>query len=194
MAFHVMGTGSARPEHVVTNDDLSRFLDTDDEWISSRTGISSRRCCTTETCSDLAEAAARAALDNAGVAMHCDIVVGAMPGQLAYLIGGNVQQAVTLRQLKLDANGYFSGLPMRGANDAECTPDALFACDANRQNWAVMLKLKPADELARLAPPPMPTPAQPQAPERCVTMADGIRVCSVSDPEPPSAAPTDTIP
>ena len=54
MAFHVMGTGSARPEHVVTNNDLSRFLDTADAWISSRTGISTRRCCTTETCSDLA--------------------------------------------------------------------------------------------------------------------------------------------
>lgn len=76
MAFHVMGTGSARPEHVVTNDDLSRFLDTDDEWISSRTGISSRRCCTTETCSDLAEAAARAALDNAGVAAsELDLII-----------------------------------------------------------------------------------------------------------------------
>ena len=43
MAFHVMGTGSARPDNVVTNDDLSRFLDTDDEWIFSRTGIKSRR-------------------------------------------------------------------------------------------------------------------------------------------------------
>ena len=67
MAFHVMGTGSARPDNVVTNDDLSRFLDTDDEWIFSRTGIKSRRCCTHETCSDLAEAAAQAALENSGV-------------------------------------------------------------------------------------------------------------------------------
>ena len=132
--------------------------------------------------------------DNAGVAMHCDIVVGAMPGNLAYLVGGNVQQAVTLRLLKLDANGYFSGLPMRGAADVECSPDAQFACDANRQNWAVMLKLKPADELARLAPPPMPTPAQPQAPERCVTTASGIRICSANAPEPPSDVPAAATP
>ena len=76
MAFHVMGTGSARPDNVVTNDDLSRFLDTDDEWISSRTGIRSRRCCTTETCSDLAEAAARAALEDAGVAAgELDLII-----------------------------------------------------------------------------------------------------------------------
>lgn len=68
MAFHVMGTGSARPDNVVTNDDLSKFLDTDDAWISSRTGISSRRCATQETCTDLAERASRAALEDAGVA------------------------------------------------------------------------------------------------------------------------------
>lgn len=67
MSFHVMGTGSARPERIVTNDDLSVFLDTDDEWISSRTGIRSRRVCTHETCSELAEAAARRALEDAGV-------------------------------------------------------------------------------------------------------------------------------
>lgn len=131
--------------------------------------------------------------DNAGVAMHCDIVVGATTG-VAYLVGGNVQQAVTLRLLKLDANGYFSGLPMRGADDAECSPDAPVACDANRQNWAVMLKLKPADELVRLAPPPMPMPSQPQAPERCVTTASGIRVCSANASEPPPAAPADAAP
>lgn len=76
MAFHVMGTGSARPERAVTNDELSGFLDTDDEWISSRTGIRSRRVCTHETCSDLAEAAARAALEDAGVApCELDLIV-----------------------------------------------------------------------------------------------------------------------
>lgn len=76
MAFHVMGTGSARPANVVTNDDLSKFLETNDEWISSRTGIHSRRCCTSETCTDLAEAAARAALENAGVdAAELDLII-----------------------------------------------------------------------------------------------------------------------
>ena len=76
MAFHVKGTGSALPARVVTNDDLSQFLDTDDEWISTRTGIKSRPVCTTETLSDLAEAAARAALGNAGVsAEELDLIV-----------------------------------------------------------------------------------------------------------------------
>lgn len=131
---------------------------------------------------------------NDGLAMHCDIVVAAAPGGLAYLVGGNVQQTVTLRMLKLDANGYFSGLPMREANDAECSPDLPAFCNANRQDWAVMLKLKPAAELALLAPPPGPLPSQPQAPERCVTTASGMRICSTSAPASPSAAPADPTP
>jgi 3-oxoacyl-[acyl-carrier-protein] synthase-3 len=76
MSFYVMGTGSSLPEHVVTNDDLSQFLETDDEWISTRTGIKTRPVCTTETTADLAEAAARAALQDAGVAPgELDLIV-----------------------------------------------------------------------------------------------------------------------
>ena len=67
MGFCVLGTGSALPERAVTNDELSEFLDTSDEWISQRTGISERRLCTTETLDDLAVAASRAALEAAGV-------------------------------------------------------------------------------------------------------------------------------
>ncbi len=67
MAFHIMGTGSALPARQVTNDELARFLDTSDEWISTRTGISSRPVCTTETLGQLAEQASRRALEAAGV-------------------------------------------------------------------------------------------------------------------------------
>ena len=76
MSFHVMGTGSARPDKVVTNDDLSRFLETDDEWIRSRTGIERRRVCTEQSCTDLAVEASLAALENAGVEpAELDLVV-----------------------------------------------------------------------------------------------------------------------
>ena len=76
MGFRVLGTGSALPERSVTNDELSEFLDTSDEWISQRTGISERRLCTTETLDDLALAASRAALDAAGVtADQLDLIV-----------------------------------------------------------------------------------------------------------------------
>ena len=66
MSFRIIGTGSAHPACSKTNDDLVGFLDTSDEWIYSRTGIKSRYVCTDETISDVAEAAARAALENAG--------------------------------------------------------------------------------------------------------------------------------
>lgn len=67
MGLHVLGTGSALPARSVTNDDLSEFLDTSDEWISTRTGISSRRICTDETLDDLAVQASERALEAAGV-------------------------------------------------------------------------------------------------------------------------------
>ena len=50
------------------NDDLTLFLDTSDEWISTRTGIRERRVLTEETLLDLANRAAENALENAKVA------------------------------------------------------------------------------------------------------------------------------
>ena len=67
MSFHVMGTGSALPARQVTNDELSEFLDTNDAWITERTGIKSRPICTTETLDDLSTQAARRAMESAGV-------------------------------------------------------------------------------------------------------------------------------
>ncbi len=56
------------PERVVTNDELSEFLDTSDEWISSRTGIRERRIARPdEAASDLGEIAARRCLDSVGL-------------------------------------------------------------------------------------------------------------------------------
>lgn len=76
MSFRILGTGSALPERVVTNDDLSDFLDTSDEWIFTRTGIKERRICTEETLDDLAIEASRCALDMAGVAAgDLDLIV-----------------------------------------------------------------------------------------------------------------------
>lgn len=67
MSFKIIGTGSYVPEKVVTNNDLTAFVDTNDEWISSRSGIRQRHICTGETTSDLATKAALRALENAGV-------------------------------------------------------------------------------------------------------------------------------
>ena len=76
MSFQVIGTGSAAPACVKTNDDLSEFLETSDEWIRTRTGIRERRICTSETMSDLTEHAAKLALENAGIdAKELDLIL-----------------------------------------------------------------------------------------------------------------------
>ena len=47
------GTGRCVPANTVTNDDLSRLVDTNDEWITARTGIRSRYRCEKETLTEL---------------------------------------------------------------------------------------------------------------------------------------------
>ena len=39
MSFNIIGTGMYVPEKAVTNDDLAKIVETNDEWISTRTGI-----------------------------------------------------------------------------------------------------------------------------------------------------------
>jgi 3-oxoacyl-[acyl-carrier-protein] synthase III len=73
----VLGCGSYLPSRVVTNSDLSRTVDTTDEWITQRTGIRERRIAADgETTSDMGIKAAQAALAAAGVdAQSIDLVV-----------------------------------------------------------------------------------------------------------------------
>ena len=63
----IAGTGSYLPEKVLTNDDLSKIVDTTDEWIHSRTGIRERHIAAEgETTGDLGYQAALRALEAAG--------------------------------------------------------------------------------------------------------------------------------
>ncbi len=62
----LLGTGGYLPETILTNEELSRTVDTTDDWIVERTGISERRIAAKhETASSMAEIAARQALDAA---------------------------------------------------------------------------------------------------------------------------------
>ncbi len=63
----ILGTGSALPSKIVTNDMLSEFLDTSDEWIVPRTGIRSRHVMSSEKIEDLGAEAARKALEMSGL-------------------------------------------------------------------------------------------------------------------------------
>lgn len=73
----IAGTGSYLPSKVLTNDDLSKIVDTSDEWIVSRTGIRERHIAADgETTGDLAFHAAVRALEAAGVeASELDLIV-----------------------------------------------------------------------------------------------------------------------
>lgn len=66
MGAVITGWGKCRPPLSLTNADLSTLVDTDDEWIRERTGISERGICHVET-TDMAEVAARHALAAAGL-------------------------------------------------------------------------------------------------------------------------------
>ncbi len=73
----ITGTGSYLPERVLTNQDLEKMVDTTDEWIRERTGIRKRHLVADDqTTSDLAERAARRALEAAGrEADEIDLIV-----------------------------------------------------------------------------------------------------------------------
>jgi len=63
----ILGTGSCLPKRELTNDQISEFVDTNSEWISTRTGILSRHVCTDEKLSDLAYEASLKALEMAEI-------------------------------------------------------------------------------------------------------------------------------
>ena len=72
----IIGTGSHLPPTVITNEDLSKTIDTTDEWIIARTGIKQRHIVTTESTCDLAENAANNALEMAGIdASELDLII-----------------------------------------------------------------------------------------------------------------------
>ncbi len=103
MGSVITGTGICLPDHVVTNDDLSRVMDTTDEWITSRSGVRERRFAEPGTgSSDLAAAAGAAAVADAGLELgQIDAVVTATmtPDLVAPGIAGLVQDKLGLANL-----------------------------------------------------------------------------------------------
>jgi 3-oxoacyl-[acyl-carrier-protein] synthase III len=77
MYSRIAGTGSYLPDRILTNADLEKLVETSDEWIRSRTGISQRHIAAdTQTTTDLAEFAARRAIADAGItADDVDLIV-----------------------------------------------------------------------------------------------------------------------
>ncbi len=98
------------PDKVVTNDDLAARLDTSDSWITERTGIKQRHM--GGTTSELAVAAGRMALDNAGVpAQDVDLLVLATttPDEIVPGTSATVQNALGVGGGAFDVNAACSG-------------------------------------------------------------------------------------
>jgi 3-oxoacyl-[acyl-carrier-protein] synthase III len=98
----IAGTGSYLPKKIITNEDLEKMVDTTDEWIRTRTGIERRHVAADgETTVDLAEHAARRALEAAGVA----------PGEVDFIAFGTTTPDLifpncgTLLQQRLGCRG-----------------------------------------------------------------------------------------
>lgn len=91
----IIGTGSVLPKKIVTNDMLAEFLDTSDEWITTRTGVRSRHVISDEKLEDMAIEAAHKALDDSGMSAS----------ELDYIICSNVVNEYITPQLSCIIQG-----------------------------------------------------------------------------------------
>ena len=91
----IIGLGYFVPENIVTNNDLSKFMETSDEWIQERTGIQERRWIdpkTGETTSTMAVKASKIAIDRSGLEKEeIDFIIFATLSPDMYFPGGGVR-------------------------------------------------------------------------------------------------------
>ena len=113
--FQLLATGGALPGRTVTNEELSRMVDTSDAWIASRTGIRTRHYCTEgENAATLAIAAAKQALQRSGLApadIGCCVCATLSAPDATPSVACQVQAALGLPENRpaLDINAACSG-------------------------------------------------------------------------------------
>ncbi|TAH10035.1 MAG: ketoacyl-ACP synthase III [Sphingobacteriia bacterium] len=111
----IAGIGKYVPTNVVTNNDLTKYMDTNDEWIQERTGIKERRYAhrTEETTTTMAVEAAKIAIERAGTtAQDIDFIVFATLSPDYYFPGCGVmvQRAMKMKEIgALDVRNQCSG-------------------------------------------------------------------------------------
>ena len=121
----IVGSGTALPERIVTNEDLTRFMDTDPEWIVSRTGVRERRLAEPgQSSADLGAEAGTAAVADAGLDLaDIDALVVATMTPDYYAPGPAplVQDAMGLRTdipafcIRQQCSGFLYGLDIGDA-------------------------------------------------------------------------------
>lgn len=113
MNMRIRGTGSALPESIITNDDIAKLVETNDEWIRERTGIGSRHISTGETVADLAAKSCERALSKAGAdASDVDIIIVATcsPEMALPCVACQVQDKIgAVNAVAFDLNAACSG-------------------------------------------------------------------------------------
>src|SRR6186997_3051154 len=111
----IAGIGMYVPKNVVTNDDLTKFMDTSDEWVQERTGIKERRYAdrTGETTTTMGVEAAKIAIERAGLTpQDIDFIVFATICPDYYFPGCGVllQRAMQMKEIgALDVRNQCSG-------------------------------------------------------------------------------------
>ena len=121
----ILGTGSALPKKVVTNDDLAQVMDTSDEWIKSRTGIEKRHIAVEETTTSMAVEAAKKAIEAAKISvLDIDLIICATVSSdyIFPTLACEVQAAVGAKR----ATAFAIGAGCSGFLFALATADAYF--------------------------------------------------------------------
>jgi 3-oxoacyl-[acyl-carrier-protein] synthase-3 len=113
----IIGTGSSLPKKIVTNDMLSQFLDTSDEWITTRTGVKRRHVISDERLEELAIDAAKKALSDSGLSASeidfiiCSNVVNEyVTPQLSCIIQGSIGAACPCMDINCACAGFIHAL------------------------------------------------------------------------------------
>ncbi len=113
MGFRIIGTGRSVPQRAVSNDEIAKFVDTSDEWISQRTGIKNRYISVGETLNQLSAQASEKAMEMAGVtADSIDlIIVGTLsPDRIIPSAACELQAAIGAKNaVAFDINAACSG-------------------------------------------------------------------------------------
>ncbi|MFZ5760391.1 MAG: beta-ketoacyl-ACP synthase III [Thermodesulfobacteriota bacterium] len=167
MRMAVIGTGSALPDRILSNADLEKMVDTSDEWITTRTGIKNRRIATSgEETSKLAAAAARRALEMAGIsAAALDIII---VGTITSEIG--MPSCACLVQKELGATNAFAF-----DLNAACS-GFLYSLDLAEK----YIKVDPNRTILVIGAETLSTRVNWQDRNTCVLFGDGAGACVVT--------------
>ena len=111
--MRIIGTGSYAPLTALNNDDISKFVETDDEWITQRTGIKNRHISNGENTSDLAYEASLKAIKKAGISpSQIDLIIVATLSADFFMpsVANIVQKKLNIKNaMSFDINAACSG-------------------------------------------------------------------------------------